>query len=520
MRPFRRLPALIALPLLVAMVLLSAGRASASSASSGPVLPSSDPFYQWSGPLAGVAPGTVLRTRTVTIAVEGTSTPVEATQLLYRTVGELGQPTVTVTTVLRPVPVSGPVVTRIVSWQMFYDALGSECDPSYTLQGGNPSYGDASEEEALFAPYLAAGDTVVVPDYEGEDLQWGAGRESGYDTLDSIRAAEQWMGVAAAATPVALAGYSGGSIATEWAAELAPSYAPKLDLVATAAGGVPVDFAHNLEYINGSADWSGVIPAVLVGVARAYNIDLDQYLSAYGEKVVGQVQGGCINSFTGAYPGLTIQSLLKPQYQDFLAIPTFVDIINQLIMSTGGTPAEPMLLGVGNADGTGDGVMVAADVEALAHVYCQRGVNVNFEEYKGDSHTEAAVPFEAETEAFIRARLAGLPVPDGCASVGTGDSIAPLAVPTAATTPPAAPAGGSSVPASGTSRAGATTTAASAPAQSGLSPAGNDLASTGIDAALYLALGLGLIIDGALLLAVARYEAAATGPLRKRTGWP
>jgi hypothetical protein len=479
------------------------GTATGAAAATGPLLPSADPFYNWSGPLAGVPDGTVLRSRSVTLAANGTSTPVEATQLLYRTVGGLGQPEVTVTTVIRPTQAlkEPSAAVRIVSWQTFYDALGSECDPSYTFRGGNPSYSEGSEEEALIAPYLASGDTIVVSDYEGEDLEWGAGRESGEDTLDGIRAAENYLSVPEATTPVAMVGYSGGSIATEWAAELAPAYAPHLDLVGSAGGGVPVDFAHNLSYINGSPDWSGVIPAVLVGVGRAYHIDLSQYLSAYGEKIVQQVAGGCINSFTGAYPGLKVQSLLKPQYQDFDSIPIFASIIDQLIMGSDGTPTEPQLLGVGNADGTGDGVMVAADVEALAHEYCQRGVNVQFYQYKGDSHTEAAIPFEAEAEVFVRQRLAGLPVVSNCSSVGAGNSLAPL--PTSSSPPPpsatstATTTAGTSAPA-GAPGGGAPSTLAAVG-----SPAGT-LPMTGTDTTLYVFFAAGLLADGLLLVGVAR----------------
>lgn len=482
-------PALLAGVVAAGLLFAWLSFAGAARAAAAPIEPSSDPFYTYSGNPGLVAAGTVLRTRTVAIAVGADPTPIEATQLLYRTVGEQGQPTVTVTTVIRPVDA---VVTHIVSWQMFYDALGSECDPSYTLQGGNASYGDGSEELALFAPYLAAGDTVVVPDYEGEDLEWGAGRESGEDTLDSIRAAESYLKAPQATTPVAMVGYSGGSIATEWAAELAPKYAPQLDLVGAAAGGVPVDFAHNLDYINGSADWSGVIPAVLVGVSRAYHIDLSQYLSAYGEKVIAQVSGGCINSFLGNYPGLKIQDLLKPQYQDFLANPLFASIINQLIMSTGGTPKGPLLLGVGNADGTGDGVMVAADVQELAHIYCQRGVTVEFNVYKNDDHDEAAVPFEAQAEAFVASRLSGLPVVDQCSSIPAGDSLAPLAVQTAAAT-------------TTTTVAATTTTATSTRGTGGSSAAaGGSLAGTGVPVGRWILLGGGLVLDGAVLAAAAR----------------
>jgi hypothetical protein len=414
-------------------LILSAGWAAASTAAPPP--PSSDPFYAYGGSLAALAPGTVLRTRSVNVAENGNPTPITAEQILYRTTGQLGQPTATVTTMLRPATSALPGTTKIVSYQTAYDALGSECDPSYTLQGGNPSYSTAQDEEQIILGYVQAGYTVLVPDYEGEALDWAAGQESGYNTLDGIRAAEHALSVPAS-TPVGMLGYSGGSIATEFASELAPSYARSLNIVGTAEGGVPVDMFHNLAYINGSQDWSGVIPAVLSSVTRAFGVNFAPYLSAYGAKVEGQVAGQCINNFLGAYPGLTYQKLLGSAYQDIFAIPTFVRITDQLIMSRTGTPRGPLFIGVGNADGTGDGVMVAKDDQALAYTYCRRGLSVQFSEYSGDTHDNAAIPFEGDALKFLTARMNGQSVTNGCAAIGPGNSLAPVAV---AGPPPAVP---------------------------------------------------------------------------------
>ncbi|HEY5318467.1 MAG TPA: lipase family protein, partial [Solirubrobacteraceae bacterium] len=393
-----------------------------------PVLPSSDPFYTYSGttPLAQIAPGTVLKSRSIQASVSGNASPFSAEQVLYRTTGEQGQPTVTVTTILKPlIAVLG---TKIVAYQTAYDGLGSGCDPSYTLAGGNSSYSTAQEEATIIEGYLAAGYTVDVSDYEGTNLEWAAGQESGYGTLDGIRATENALG-APSSTPVAMVGYSGGSIATEWASELAQSYSPALHILGVAEGGIPVDFAHNLTYVNGSPSWSGVIPAVLVALSRAFGFDLSTYLSPYGETVTGQVADECINNFLGSYPGLTIQQLLKPQYQNVLAIPVFAKIINQLTMGTvPGHPAGPLFMAVGNQDGTGDGVMIAADVEALAHKYCQEGVPVTFSEYNGLDHTDASIPFEASALTFLTGLFAGLPAANGCGSIGVGNSLAPLPV--------------------------------------------------------------------------------------------
>ena len=412
---------------LCAVLALVAGTPAARAATPAP--PTQDPFYSYTGstPLSQIAPGTVLKERSVSLQLEGLTVPVATDQVLYRTTGERGQPTVTVTTIIKPLLALG---TRIVAYQNAYDALGSECDPSYTLRGGNNGDSTGQEEELAMVAYVAAGYTVTVPDYEGENLEWGAGQESGYNTLDAVRATEHYLG-APRSTQVGMLGYSGGSIATEWAAELAATYAPDLRIVGTAIGGVPVHFAHVLSYINGDDNWSGIIPAFLISLPQAFDVDVSQYLSAYGKQLISEVAGKCIGDFASSYPGLTIQQLLLPQYSNPYQVAVFVNIINHLIMGTtpGAPPGEPMLIGVGNYDGTGDGIMIAGDEEALAHEYCQRGVPVTFQEYQGLPHADAAVPWEAAALTFLESRFAGLPAPDGCASIGSGNSLAPLPEP-------------------------------------------------------------------------------------------
>jgi hypothetical protein len=410
----------------VACALLLAIGTAWGAGSGKPVLPSKDPFYTYKRSLAHIPPGTVLKHRKVTIVAGGHPVPgVTAKQILYRTTDELDRPSLAVTTVIRPQPAVGPA--RIVSYQTAYDALGSQCDPSYTLRGGNTKDSTAQAEELVILQYVKQGYTVVVSDYEGVHLHWVAGQESGHGTLDGIRAAEHLLKLRESKTPVGMVGYSGGSIATDFGAELAGKYAHRLDIVAAAEGGVPVDLAHNLFYINGSPGWSGIIPAVLLSLGRAFGLKIDHYASAYGRKLIRQEKGGCISNFFGRYPGLKYEKLLKRPYKRIFHVPVFVHIVNHLIMSRTGTPREPVLIEVGKKNGQkGDGVMVAADDEALAHVYCKRGLAVQFHIYKGMDHTQAAIPFEGDAFNFLNERLSGGPPVNGCATIGKGDSIAPI----------------------------------------------------------------------------------------------
>src|SRR5208282_1885470 len=237
-------------------------------------------------PLKRIAPGTVLKTRTGSFHIAEIPLAITAVQLLYRSTSELGKPSVNVTSVLLPpVPLLTPTV---LSYQSFYDSLSTEDDPSYAISGGFSMGGEIPQvESVLIAPALLAGETVVVPDTEGEEADFSAGPVYGYNTLDSLRAALSSPAAGLTAnTKIGLAGYSGGAIATEWAAELAPTYAPEInsDVVGAAMGGVLVDPAHNLKYVEGSTVWAGVIPMALIGLARAYKVDLAQYLSEYGRE--------------------------------------------------------------------------------------------------------------------------------------------------------------------------------------------------------------------------------------------
>jgi hypothetical protein len=207
-------------------------------------------------------------------------------------------------------------------------------------------------------------------------------------------------------------------VAADWASELAPTYAPKVNLVGVAEGGIPVNYTDMFKYINGTTEYSAAIPGVLIGLSRAYDIDLERYLSAYGQQVVQRENQVCIASVFGAYPGLTFQELMKPRYHNIFDVPAFAQMLGDQTMGTALThPMEPLFMAVGKADETGDGVMVASDVESLAHHYCQEGVPVQFQEYQGASHVDAGAFFEPQTGPFLQQRFAGSPFVSNCSSL-------------------------------------------------------------------------------------------------------
>ncbi|MCX4632496.1 lipase family protein [Streptomyces sp. NBC_01443] len=433
---------LIALAVATAAAMTAAPAATAApSAPAAATTTSSDPFYAYGGsePLSAFAPGTVLNTRELQYHVLGISTPLKAVQLLYRTTDAQGRPAANVTTVVRS-PTGDR--SKAVSYQSFYDSLSPEDGPSRAIAGNVSLGGIIPNVEAVFlAPLLTQGYDVVIPDTEGQQAHFAAGPEYGTNTLDSIRAATKSAQTGLNSdTAFGLMGYSGGSVATNWAAALAPSYAPDVQrkLVGYAEGGLLVDPAHNLKYVDGSLVWSGVIPMAVIGVSRSYGIDLKSYLNGYGLEVYEELEYGSIIDALGHYPGLTWKKMAKPQYADPNSIPAFVGAMNKLNLGSAATPAIPGFIAQGNAGvvegtfgnhpgiGTGDGVMVSGDVRALARQYCATGNSaVKYSQYELFSHTGASVAWAPAALGWLGDRFAGRPAPSDCGRIPTGNSLAP-----------------------------------------------------------------------------------------------
>ncbi|MFE9407134.1 lipase family protein [Streptomyces sp. NPDC006530] len=400
-----------------------------------------DSFYAYDGsePLSSFAPGTVLKTRTLPYHLAGIPTPVKAVQLLFRTTDAQGRPSVGVTSVVRSPGGDG---SKAVSYQSAYDSLNPADGPSRAI-AGNVSLGGLlpTAESLVLVPFLLQGYDVVVPDTEGQSADFAAGPEYGTTTLDSIRAVGRSPETGMSAnTRFGLIGYSGGAIATQWAATLAPSYAPDVNrnLVGFTEGGLLVDPAHNLKYVDGSVVWAGVIPMALIGTSRSFGIDLKPYMNSYGLEVYKKLENGSIVNALAQYPGLTWKKLAKPEYADPNSVPEFIAAVNKLNLGSAATPTVPGFIAQGNGGvlegtfsnvpgiGTGDGVMVAGDVRSLARQYCATGnTSIKYQQYALLSHVGAIVPWAPAALSWLNDRFAGKTAPSDCGRIPAGNSLAP-----------------------------------------------------------------------------------------------
>jgi hypothetical protein len=194
-----------------------------------PIVPELDPFYKPDAGFESKPPGTILRTRKIAASYFGLiPNDVQAYQLLYRTTAVDGSAIAAATTVFKPTLAK---LDRFVSFHTAYDgaARDGKCDPSYSYQLLSPQVNLISSAEFfLLEAFLLDGNIVSAPDYEGPDAAFAAGRLAGMAALDSMRAVSSFRQLGFLFKPNVVGyGYSGGGIATGWAAQLAASYALK-----------------------------------------------------------------------------------------------------------------------------------------------------------------------------------------------------------------------------------------------------------------------------------------------------
>src|SRR5690606_3604707 len=224
---------------------------------------------------------------------------VTARQVLYRSTDALGQPMAVGGTVLVPdAPWTGGGSRPLVSYAAGTRGVGDDCAPSYALSQG------ADYEGLFIRALLDRGWAVAVSDCQGVGTPgthtYMVGPAQGHAVLDMARAALRLPDTdLSPSTPVGLMGYSQGGGAAGWAAELAGSYAPELDVRGAAVGGVPGDLTATAEFLDGSPFVAFALMAAL-GLDAAYpELDLESYLNDRGRALIERSQDLCLVSVDG-----------------------------------------------------------------------------------------------------------------------------------------------------------------------------------------------------------------------------
>ncbi|OCF87332.1 lipase family protein [Nocardia brasiliensis] len=424
---FARTTAALAAALVVAVCPGVAPDAEASPVSVAPPLPFPLPpappyldsaFYQ-PDPAKVVAarPGEILAARQVHLA-NAWLLPLnaDAWQLSFRSTNTRGEaiPAVATVVVPRRLPASGQ--RSLLSFQIAEDSLSINCAPSYALQMGalpNPLNGIHQIEFVEVQAMLQLGHAVVIPDHQGVEGAYAAGPLGGRITLDGIRAAEQFdpARLPGTDTRVAMWGYSGGAIPTGHAAELQPDYAPELNLVGSATGGLMTDIRDGVDYNNGTSVLGGAVLGGLFGVAREYPV-LDQFIDRYmnplgkGLRMVHENQ--CFGVQVAAFPFVNIKGLFDYP-GDPLDAPELQPVLEDLALGKR-TPTAPVYI----YESPLDQIIPVNSVNRLYDAYCATGARVSYTRNVLSEHAVAALSGAPAALLWLDDRLNGAAPSEGC----------------------------------------------------------------------------------------------------------
>ncbi|MFD6159221.1 lipase family protein [Nocardia sp. NPDC060256] len=346
---------------------------------------------------------------------------VRAWQLSYRSTNTRGEPIPAVATVIVPYRPSPTPDRSLVSFQFAEDSLSVNCAPSYVLQMGslpNPTNPVISAEFIEVQAMLQLGHAVVVPDHQGPNAAYATGPLGGRITLDAIRAAQNFepAGLPGAATRTAMWGYSGGAIPTAHAAELQRAYAPELNLVGTAAGGVMADIRAAIDYNNGTSTFGGAVLGGLFGVAREYpelNQFVDRYMNPLGKAIRVVHEGQCVALQFAGFPFVNIKGLFDYPGGDPLSAPELQPMLEEISLGRRGTPMSPMYF----YEAPLDEVMPVNSLNKVYDTYCKDpSAKVFYTRELLSEHGIAAVSGAGSAALWLNDRLNGVPAPESCSN--------------------------------------------------------------------------------------------------------
>ncbi|MFI1235513.1 lipase family protein [Nocardia salmonicida] len=296
-----------------------------------------------------------------------------------------------------PVAVSGTYIEPTGPWQ------GAGPRPTVVIGPGTSGQADRCAMSVAFSTGLAVstqplgvsanqelpssvvwsglGARVLVTDYIGlgtPGMHTYANRfDSGHAILDGVRAANNLGGVGPE-TPTVLWGYSQGGGATAAAAEMAPAYAPELNLKGTWAGGPVADLTAILDKIDGALIGGAIGFAVNGMLARYPELHraVDRVTSQAGRDMLETLSNSCIADVITYHPFLKTSSLTndgRPLSAHLGELPEAAPVLAELRIGNS-TPTTPVLI----TSGLNDDTVPYGQARRLAEDWCGKGATVTF----------------------------------------------------------------------------------------------------------------------------------------------
>lgn len=223
-----------------------------------------------------------------------------------------------------------------------------------------------------------------------------AGRVEGPAILDGIRATLNFgQAIPNPKTAkIALQGYSGGAHGSGWAAQLASKYAPELNIVGWAAGGLPADIGNNNQYLDGTvyAGFNFLGNAGLGGAWPDYRRFFDKYAKPNTTEVFKRLKTGeiCVGQ---------IAPFAFLRFQDSFTLPNISaqpiprHVYDRELLGKYQPPIKKIPIFI--AHSVKDNIVPYPQSKAYADGQCKAGASIDFVSLPAGNHT--AVNIAAST---------------------------------------------------------------------------------------------------------------------------
>jgi acetyl esterase/lipase len=307
-----------------------------------------------------------------------------------------------------PVGVTGQVVVPagdapaggwpVVAWGHPTTGTSDRCTPS---QGGPTEIHNIDR-------LIDAGIAVAATDYQGLGIEGGhpylVGPAAGHDVLDAVRAAAAIEGSGITEdSPVVVAGFSQGGHAALWAADVAPDYAPELDIRGVQAVAPVTDVVQFAERAQTYDAQFGVLVTIAWGFSQAYpELDIDDVLTDEAMALLYATEDRCIAEVVVAYTH-PVDEMMRTSPVDLDA---WRDRLDESRAAQGalGVPVHVL-------QGGSDPIVYEQVTRQAVERLCEAGDVVQYDVVPGVDH---GVLTPERTVPWIEARFAGATPPDSC----------------------------------------------------------------------------------------------------------
>lgn len=206
------------------------------------------------------------------------------------------------------------------------------------------------------------------------------------------------------ATRYAMWGYSGGALASEWAAELQVQYAPELRFAGAALGGLPVDPLAVFEACSGQA-CAGLLPGAMLGMVSQFPEAQEYLLSQL--RAEGPRNA---TAFLAVREGARSVGEVAAEFVGVDILDYFVDgaavlahpLVRHIINTDGrmgyhGVPAMPLYV----YHSVADEVAPVDPADALVNRFCGAGADIVYDRLTLGNHSEGNANGRAASLAFL-----------------------------------------------------------------------------------------------------------------------